>query len=64
MLATAEMIVSAALLRTESRGAHQREDFPDSNPALEKNQVLEWTDGALRSRWVDPIRLTKREANV
>ncbi len=63
MLATAEMVVTAALARTESRGAHQREDFPDSNPALEKNQVLELSDGKLRSRWVDPIRLTARKAS-
>ena len=63
MLATAEMVVTAALARTESRGAHQREDFPDSNAALEKNQVLELSDGKLRSRWVDPIRLTAREAS-
>jgi len=63
MLATAEMVVTAALARTESRGAHQREDFPDSNAALEKNQVLELSDGKLRSRWVDPIRLTALEAS-
>ena len=63
MLATAEMVVTAALARTESRGVHQREDFPDSNAALEKNQVLELSDGKLRSRWVDPIRLTAREAS-
>ena len=63
MLATAEMVVTAALARTESRGAHQREDFPDSNAALEKNQVLELSDGKLRSRWVDPIRLMAREAS-
>ena len=63
MLATAEMVVTAALARTESRGAHQREDFPDSNAALEKNQVLELSDGKLRSRWVDPLRLTAREAS-
>jgi succinate dehydrogenase / fumarate reductase flavoprotein subunit len=61
MLATAEMVVTAALVRTESRGAHQREDFPDGNPAFEKNQVLELTDGALGSRWVDPVRLTAHE---
>jgi succinate dehydrogenase/fumarate reductase flavoprotein subunit len=62
MLVTAEMVVAAALARTESRGAHQREDFPDSKAAFEQNQVLALTDGELRTRWVDPARLTPREA--
>jgi succinate dehydrogenase/fumarate reductase flavoprotein subunit len=62
MLVTAEMVVGAALARTESRGAHQREDFPDSKAAFEQNQVLALTDGGLRSRWVDPARLMPREA--
>lgn len=33
MLSTAQMIVKAALLRTESRGAHQRRDYPQQNDA-------------------------------
>lgn len=32
MCATAKMIVTAALLRTESRGAHWRDDFPATDP--------------------------------
>jgi succinate dehydrogenase/fumarate reductase flavoprotein subunit len=62
MLVTAEMVVAAALARTESRGAHQREDFPDSKAAFEQNQVLALTGGELRARWVDPARLMPREA--
>jgi succinate dehydrogenase/fumarate reductase flavoprotein subunit len=62
MLVTAEMVVTAALARTESRGAHQREDFPDSNAALEQNQVLSLTNGELRAQWIDPVRLASREA--
>ena len=40
MLQTAEAIVLPALLRDESRGAHQREDHPQMDPAWRANQVL------------------------
>lgn len=56
MLATAETVVTAALARRESRGAHQREDFPDADEALLKNQLLELKSGRLVSRWLAPAR--------
>jgi succinate dehydrogenase / fumarate reductase, flavoprotein subunit len=59
MLATAEAVVVSALARAESRGAHQREDFPASDGAFLKNQVLELTEGNLVSRWAEPVRLTR-----
>ena len=59
MLTTAQAIVQSALARNESRGAHQREDFPAPDNALLKNQVLELQDGALATTWIDPVRLQK-----
>lgn len=66
-LEVAEAITLAALNRTESRGAHQRLDFPDTDSAYQMNQVL-WLDGgSIASRWESlPIRddalLTPNEA--
>ena len=40
MLAVAKCVAQSALSRTESRGAHQREDFPGMDPAWQKNQVI------------------------
>ena len=39
-LLTAESVTLAAINRTESRGAHQREDFEETDPAQTHNQRL------------------------
>jgi succinate dehydrogenase / fumarate reductase flavoprotein subunit len=45
LLAVAEMTVRAALERRESRGAHTRADYPDSDDALARSQIVLKRDG-------------------
>ena len=40
MLTVAQLIITAATWRRESRGAHYREDFPEPDPAYRKRLVL------------------------
>jgi succinate dehydrogenase/fumarate reductase flavoprotein subunit len=39
-LGAAEAVTRAALVRRESRGAHQRTDFPNSDPGLARRQLV------------------------
>ncbi len=46
-LIVAEAIILSSLARTESRGAHQRADFPLSDPGQLHNLVTNWQNGIL-----------------
>ncbi|MFM8556944.1 MAG: FAD-binding protein [Betaproteobacteria bacterium] len=50
MLETAEVVTLSALERSESRGAHQRLDFPGLDPAWGINLVAVTEEGSLRLR--------------
>jgi succinate dehydrogenase / fumarate reductase flavoprotein subunit len=47
-LLVAESVILAATARAESRGAHQREDFPHLDPDWTRNQILCLNPGGLQ----------------
>ncbi len=47
MRLVAECVTRAALGRTESRGAHQRDDFPEMSAAWQRHQVIRLSQGRI-----------------
>ncbi len=65
MLDTAKVLISAALKREESRGAHYREDFPDTDSDWKQSIVCRRTGAgelALDEEPIGPIPDSVREA--
>ena len=50
-LIAAEAVTRAALSRRESRGAHQRADFPDSDPGQVRRQLVTMGSPGVAARW-------------
>ena len=48
MLVVARAVVQSALARTESRGAHQREDFPQTLPHWRRHQRVRLAGATLQ----------------
>ena len=57
-LLCAESVTLSAINRTESRGAHQREDIPDASPDFERNQVIELRGEEIVAGWADVPRIS------
>jgi len=62
MLLVAEAVIRAALARGESRGAHQREDFPALDSGWALNQVLRMESAHLVLEKIACPRIVAREA--
>ncbi|MFC1533152.1 FAD-binding protein [Thermodesulfobacteriota bacterium] len=58
MLDVAEMMVSSALIRTESRGAHYRDDYPETDPSWLKHSLVKKEAGIMEIGTV-PVVITK-----
>lgn len=58
MIPVAEMMVRSALFREESRGAHYREDFPDTEEKWTRHVRVRFTDGCMALDTV-PVVLKK-----
>ncbi|MEM8862384.1 MAG: hypothetical protein AAGD96_29045 [Chloroflexota bacterium] len=57
-LESAEATIRSAIERRETRGAHNRSDYPEIDPAMKKNFVVVWNEDGqqvLKEMEIDPL---------
>jgi succinate dehydrogenase/fumarate reductase flavoprotein subunit len=65
LLQVAEAVTRSAIVRTESRGAHYRADFPDQDDARWlRNVYMRYGEAAEPGVWTEPVVFSRMSASV
>jgi succinate dehydrogenase / fumarate reductase flavoprotein subunit/fumarate reductase flavoprotein subunit len=59
LLAASDLIARSALMREDSRGAHYREDFPNTDQANWLKNIYIARNGEGAKLWTEPVKLTR-----